>query len=115
MLPRKIKMKVMTREEYEVKREWSFCRRHYPGCTYISAKAHLVDRHVRTVHKEMKKDIRTLGRFWGTLHTMKKAGPKMTIAEVLSQGQSWGCKMEGYHQPFQSQKALEHHFCQAHA
>jgi hypothetical protein len=73
MLPRKIKMKVMTREEYEVKREWSFCRCHYPGCTYISAKAHLVDRHVRTVHKEMKKDT---GTVLGHIAHDDEGGPK---------------------------------------
>jgi hypothetical protein len=67
------------------------------------------------VHKEMKKVMKMLGWFWGTLHTMMKSNPKMMIAEELDQGQFWECRMEGCHQPFKSQKALGHHFCQAHA
>jgi hypothetical protein len=110
-LSREIEMKVMTIDDREVKREWSFCRCHYPGCSYVNAKAHLGGSHVSTVHKEIKKDMRTLGWFWGTLHTMMKADPKRTIAEALSQGQFWECRMEECHQPFQSQKALGHHFC----
>jgi hypothetical protein len=115
MLPEEIEMKVTTREEHEVKREWSSCRCHYPGCSYINAKTYLVDSHVMSVHKEVKKDMKTLRWFWGTLHTMLKSNPKMTIAEALGQGQFWECRMQGCHQPFQSQKALGHHFCQAHA
>jgi hypothetical protein len=46
---------------------------------------------------------------------MIKENAKMTIAEALGQGHFWECKIEGYHQPFQSQKAREHHFSQAHA
>jgi hypothetical protein len=115
MLPWEIEMKVITRDEHEVKREWSFCRCHYPGCSYINAKAHMVDSHVRTEHKEMKKDMKTLGWFWGTLRTMMKSHSRMTIAETLGQGQFWECTMEICHQPFQSQKALGHHYCQAHA
>jgi hypothetical protein len=114
MLPREVETKMMANEGDEVKRECSFYRCHYPGYTYMSAKAHFVDSHVRMAHKEMKKDRRTLGWFWGTLHTMMKADPKMTIAEALSQGQFWEYRMEGRHQPFQSQKASGHHFCQAH-
>jgi hypothetical protein len=63
----------------------------------------------------MKKDIKMLGWFWGTLHTMLKANLKLTIAEALGQGRFWECKMEGSHQPFQPQIALGHHFSQAHA
>jgi hypothetical protein len=112
MLPQEIEMKATTtREEHKVKREWSFCRCHYPGCSYINAKAYPVNGQVRSVHKEMKKDMNTLGWFWGTLHTMMKSNPKMTIAEALGQGQFWECRMEGCHQPFQSRKALGHHFC----
>jgi hypothetical protein len=39
MLPMEIEMKVTTNSEHEVKREWNFCRCHYPGCTYINTKA----------------------------------------------------------------------------
>jgi hypothetical protein len=46
---------------------------------------------------------------------MLKANLKLTIAEALSQGRFWECKMKGCHRPFQSQKALGHHFSQAHA
>jgi hypothetical protein len=63
----------------------------------------------------MKKDIKMLGWFWGTLHTMLKANLKMKIAEALGQGRFWECKMKGCHRPFQSQKALGYHFSQAHA
>jgi hypothetical protein len=115
MLPMEIEMKMTTNDEHEVKREWNFCQYHYPVCTYINTKAYMVDSHVRATHKEMKKDMKTLGWFWGTLHTMIKANPKMTITEALGQGQFWECKMEGCHQPFQSQKAMGHHFSQAHA
>jgi hypothetical protein len=94
MQRREIEIKVVTREEHEVKREWSFCRCHYPGCSHINAKAHVVDSHVRTVYKEMKKDMKMLGWFWGTLHTWIKSNPKMTITEALGQGQFWQCKME---------------------
>jgi hypothetical protein len=115
MLPQEIEMKVTTREEHEVKREWSFCRCHYPGHSYINAKAHLVDSHVRSVHKEMKKDMKTFGWFWGILHTMMSSNPNLTIGEALGQEQFWECRMEGCHQPFQSQRVFGHHFRQAHA
>jgi hypothetical protein len=115
MLPMEIEMKVMTNEEREVQRDWNSCRCHFPGCTYINMKAYMVDSYVRGLHKETKKDMKTLGWFWGTLHTMIKENPKMTIAGALGQGHFWECKMEGCHQPFQSQKAMGHHFSQAHA
>jgi hypothetical protein len=102
MLPMEIEMKAMTSGEHEVKRDWNFCRCHHPGCTDINTKAYMVDSHVRASHKEMKKDMKMLGWFWGTLHTMMKANPKMTTAEALGQGRFWECKMEGCHQPFQS-------------
>jgi hypothetical protein len=86
----------------------------YPGCTDINTKTSIVDSQVRATHKEMKKEMKTLGWFRGTLHTMIKANPKM-IAEALGQGQFWECKMEGCHQLFQSQKAMGHHFSQAYA
>jgi hypothetical protein len=86
MVPMEIEMKVTTNDEHEVKREWNFCRCHYPGHTYINTKTYMVDSHVRATHKEMKKDMNTLRWFWGTLHTMIKANPKMTIAEALGQG-----------------------------
>jgi hypothetical protein len=87
MLPMEIEMKVTTNDEHEVKREWNFCRCHYPGCIYINTKVYMVDSHVKATHKEMKKDMKTLEWFWGTLHTIIKAKPKMTIAEALGQGQ----------------------------
>jgi hypothetical protein len=80
MLPMEIERKVMTNEERVVKRDWNFCRCHFPGCTDINTKAYMVDSHVRGLHDEMKKDMKTLGWFWGTLHTMIKENPKMTIA-----------------------------------
>jgi hypothetical protein len=115
MLPMEIAMKVTTNDEHEVKREWNFCRCHYLGCTYINTKACMVDSHVKATHKEMKKDMKTLGWLWVTVHTMIKANPKMTIAGALGQGQFWECKTEGCHQPFQSQKAMGYHFSQIHA
>jgi hypothetical protein len=63
MLPMEIEMKVMTNEEREVKRDWNYCRCHFPGCTYINTKAYMVDSHVRALHKEMKKDMKKLGWF----------------------------------------------------
>jgi hypothetical protein len=80
MLPMEIKMKVTTNDEHEVKREWNFCKCHYPGCTYINTKACTVDSHVKATHKEMKKDMKTLGLFWGTLYIIIKVNLKMTIA-----------------------------------
>jgi hypothetical protein len=115
LLPRRIEMKVTTDEGRTARRKWSFCRCHHPDCGYIKAKAYLVDTHIRDHHKEMKKDMKTLGWFWGTLHTMMKVDPKMTIAEALGEGQFWECKTEKCHQPFHSRKALAHHFVQAHA
>jgi hypothetical protein len=75
----------------------------------------MVDSHVRATHKETKKDMKTLGWFWGILGTMIKANPKMTIAEAPGQGQFWERKMEGCDHPFQSQKVMGHHFSQVHA
>jgi hypothetical protein len=115
ILPMEIEMKVTTNDEHEVKREWNFCQCHYPGCTYINMKAYMVDSHVRATHKEMKKDMKTLEWFWGTLHTIIKANPKMTIAEALGQRQFWECKMERCHRSFWSQKAMGYYFSQARA
>jgi hypothetical protein len=63
MSPMEIEMKVTTNDEHEVKREWNFCRCHYPGWTYIDTKTYMVDSRVRATHKEMKKDMKTMGWF----------------------------------------------------
>jgi hypothetical protein len=78
-------MKVTTREEHEVKRDWNCCRCHHPRCSYINTKAYVVDTHVKKDHKEMKKDIKILRWFWGTLHTMMMTNPKISITEALGQ------------------------------
>jgi hypothetical protein len=67
------------------------------------------------MHKSMANDIKQLGWFWGTIHTMMKLKPKMTIAEALGEGPFWECTMEKCHLPFQSEKALRLHFTQSHA
>jgi hypothetical protein len=115
MLPQEVKMKVTTQEGHEVKRNWSFYHCHCPGCSYINPRAHMAETHAKKGHPEMQKDRKVLGWFWGTLHTMMKNNPKISIAEALGQGQFWECRMEGCHQPFQSQKAMGQHFWQIHA
>jgi hypothetical protein len=44
-----------------------------------------------------------LGWFWGTIHTMMKANPKMTIAEALGEGKFFECRKDGCNRPFQTQ------------
>jgi hypothetical protein len=63
----------------------------------------------------MHKDIKTLGWFWGTIHTILKQNPKMTIAEALGEGQFWECKTENCHQPFPTERSLRQYFTQSHA
>jgi pyruvate/2-oxoglutarate dehydrogenase complex dihydrolipoamide acyltransferase (E2) component len=63
----------------------------------------------------MHKDIKTLGWFWGTIHTIVKQNPKMTIAEALGEGQFWECKTENSHQPFPTERSLRQHFTESHA
>jgi hypothetical protein len=63
----------------------------------------------------MQEDIKKLGGFWGTIHTLIKTHPKITITEVLEEGQFWECGVDGCHQPFQSCKAIRQHFTYAHA
>jgi methionine-rich copper-binding protein CopC len=66
--PFEIEMKVTAKDGHPVTRKWTFSRCHYPGCGYINGKGYSVDSHVmsgqvRSSHKEMKKDIRTLEWF----------------------------------------------------
>jgi hypothetical protein len=63
----------------------------------------------------MANDIERLGWLWGTMHTMLKAKPDMTIAEALGQSDFWECTTDNCHMPFQSEKALRQHFTQPHA
>jgi hypothetical protein len=65
LMPFEIEMKVTARDGHPVTRKWkwkwNFSRCHYPGCGYINGKGCSVDGHIRSHHKEMKKDVRTLG------------------------------------------------------
>jgi hypothetical protein len=74
-----------------------------------------VEEHIRKKHNEMVKDIKALGWFWGTIHTMIKANPWTTIVEVLGRVSFFECRMEGCGLPFQTETALAHHFSQIHA
>jgi hypothetical protein len=115
LLPGPVKEVVTTLGGHRVKGKRCLCRCHSPGCTYVSGKEYQVSGHVHSKHKAMANDIKRLGWFWGTMHTMLKAKPDMTIAEALGQGDFWECTADNCHMPFQSEKALRQHFTQAHA
>jgi hypothetical protein len=74
-----------------------------------------VNDYIHQKYVEMVKDIKTLGCFWGTLHTMMKANARMTIAEALGGGEFRECRMDGCHLPFQSMTAVRYHFAKSHA
>jgi hypothetical protein len=115
LLPNPIQDIFTTRLGHRVRGRRCLCRCHNPGCTYVSGRDYQVNGHVHNSHKQMSRDIQRLGWFWGTMHTMLKANPKMTIAEAIGEGGFWECTMEKCHLPFQSEKALRQHFTQAHA
>jgi hypothetical protein len=115
LLPNPIQDIFTTRLGRRVRGRRCLCRCHNPGCTYVSGKDFHVNSHVHSSHKQMTKDINRLGWFWGTMHTMLKVKPMMTIVEALGEGEFWECTMEKCHSPFQSEKALRQHFTQAHA
>jgi hypothetical protein len=73
------------------------------------------DGHVNGTHKLIAKYIKKYGCFWGMIRMMMKQTPTPTIAEALGQGDIWKCTMNDWHLPFQSEKALRHHFTQAYA
>jgi hypothetical protein len=114
-LPGPIDPIVPNRKGERVEGEWTFSRCHCPGCEYIHKDGPRIEGHVQSQHKEMVKNIKTLGWFWGTIRTKIKANLKMTIGEALGTGHFWECNREGCHQPFQSQRALRQHFSKAHA
>jgi 3-dehydroquinate dehydratase len=114
-LPGSIEKTVKTQAGRRVVGNWNFCRCHHPKCDYLSESASNVETHMREQHESMKEDIKALGVFWGTIHTLIKENPKVTIAEVLGQGCFWECRTEGCHRAFGSKKALRTHFSRSHA
>jgi hypothetical protein len=114
LLPERVKMVVRTDRSERVRRNRSFCRCPHPGCKFISTDPCQVEAHVKSNHKSLKRDIESLGWFWGTIRGMVKKNPRVTIAEALGEGHFWECKMENCHRPFSTQSAVRIHFSHAH-
>jgi hypothetical protein len=115
LLPEVIEPVITTCGGATVGGKWSFCRCHYPGCQHISTERCRVEGHVKKKHQSLKESIERLGWFWGTIQTMVRANPNVTIAEALGGGHFWECKMDKCHRPFQTETAVRLHFTQIHA
>jgi hypothetical protein len=83
MLPEPVRPVLTKRGDNETKRKWDGIRCHYPGCTYIHWKYNQVREHINRHHKDMASDIKALGWFWGTMRSVMRRKPMMTIAEAL--------------------------------
>jgi hypothetical protein len=114
-LPGRIEMIAKTQTGQKVAGNWNCCRCDHPKDNYLSESARNVETHMRKQHESMREDIKALGVFWGTIHTLIKNNPRVTIAEVLGQGCFWECRTEGCHRAFDSKKALRTHFSLIHA
>jgi hypothetical protein len=115
LLSKDIEAIVTTGSGRQVNQNWNFCRCHYPGCKYIHREGTRVEGHIRERHKDLQKDMKTFGWFWGTIHAMMKGNVKMTVAEALGEGEFWECRTGECHQAFQSEKCLRQHFSHTHA
>jgi hypothetical protein len=63
----------------------------------------------------MQDDIKQLGWFWGTMQTMIRGNPKVTIAEALGEGPLCECQEDRCHRIFATAHALNQHFSLTHA
>jgi hypothetical protein len=114
-LPRPVETVVRTDRGARVRRDWQLHRYHYPGCSYVKGLRVRVEEYIRRKHREMAKDIKALGWFWGTIHAIIKQNPMTSIVEALGRTSFFECRMEGCGLPFQTKTALARHFSQIHA
>jgi hypothetical protein len=109
-LPSPIKVEVKTTQGTSAKGQWTFRRCDHPGCNYLSTNINSVENHIRKKHNKMHQDLQKLGWFWGTLQTMIRNNARITIAEVLGQGEIWESQELHCHRIFAGPMALRNHF-----
>jgi hypothetical protein len=98
-LPGPVETVMRTDRGAKVREDWQLHRCHYPWCSYVNGRRVRVEEHIRRKHNEMAKDIKALGWFWGTIHTMIKENPGTTIAEALERASFLNVEWKGvgYH------------------
>jgi hypothetical protein len=115
MLPEPVKPTLKKRGDIVAKREWDGIRCHYPGCTYVHWKHDQVREHVGRQHRDLAADVKRLGWFWGTIRSIMRQQPMMTIAAALGEGTVWKCRQDKCGHLFPSTSALTRHFAKIHA
>jgi hypothetical protein len=103
------------RGDHVTRQKWDGIRCHYPGCTYVHWKHEQIREHVNRQHRDLALDMKRLGWFWGTIRTVLKQRPLMSIAEALGEGTVWKCRQDKCRHLFPSPSALKKHFSSRHA
>jgi hypothetical protein len=109
MLPGRLKMNLQRTNGTQVRGEWNVERCHCPGCRYLHAVDNRIERHFQQ-HPDMRANIKALGWFWGTIHTMIREKPRAMIAEVLREGEAYQCTVPQCGQIFANERGIKAHF-----
>jgi hypothetical protein len=90
MLPGKLKVNLQRMNETQVRGEWNVERCHCTGCRHLHTVHNRIERYLQQ-HPNMWANIEALGWFWDTIRTIIREKPRVTIAEVLGEGDAYQC------------------------
>jgi hypothetical protein len=114
MYPYVLETRLETMEGRRVERVWDLERCYFPNCGYIQERHHCVHNHVTKGHKNQA-NVEALGWFWGTLRAVVKEDPRITVREMLRDGEVYQCGAQGCEGIFWSEAAVRKHFAQKHS
>jgi hypothetical protein len=83
------------------------------GCQYLHQTHASVRQHAAKQHKN-NQDTNSLGWFWGTLRTIIRENPRITVREMFKDGMMYKCEMPRCGLKFHTEDAVRKHFAKIH-